>query len=168
MRVLAFDPGATRMGFAFLDSGPELVESGIYGLSRKPDEKYHAYRLRLIDYWAWQTSKMLRRRKPDVVVSEIVPIKGFSDPSQAYLAGAAITAVHAVASLRKVEHAVVSAASVKKSIAKHKATKVQVRNGVIKALPELEERRGEWTKVFDECDAIAIGLHYLGEHAESR
>lgn len=151
------------MGFAFLDSGPELVESGIYGLSRKPDEKYHAYRLRLIDYWVSQTDKMLRRRKPDVIVSEIVPIKGFSDPSQAYLAGAAITAVHAVASLRKVNHKVVSAASVKKSVARHKATKVQIRNAVIEAFPELEPRRKEWTKIFDESDAIAIGLHYLNE-----
>jgi hypothetical protein len=42
---------------------------------------------------------------------------------------------------------------------------VQVRNGVIKLLPELEPRKFEWTdskKTMDEPDAIAVGLTQLG------
>lgn len=164
--MLSFDPGATRMGFALLESGPKYLDSGIIGLSRDNDEKYHAYRLRLIHFWANQSAKMFRKMKPDVVVSEIVPIKGFSDPSQAYLAGAAINTVHAIASIKKIENHVVSAASVKVAVAKHKATKAQVRDGVINLLPALEARRKGWTKIFDEPDAIAIGLCFMKDNDE--
>lgn len=161
MRVLSFDPGASRMGFAVLEDGPKYIDSGIVSVQKETDEAYQQYRLRLIHFWANKMSKMLRSFKPDVVVSEIVPVKGFSDPSQAYLAGAAIGAAQTIAALRKVPSVVVSAASVKASVAEHKASKVQIRNAVIETLPELEPRRKEWTKIFDESDAIAIGLHYL-------
>lgn len=161
MKVLAFDPGASRMGFAVLESGPKYVDSGIVSVTKTDDETYQAYRLRLIHFWANKTSNMLRSIKPDSVVCEIVPVKGFSDPSQAYLAGAAIGAVQAICALRKVPSTVVSAASVKVAVAEHKASKVQIRNAVIEAFPELEPRRKDWTKVFDESDAIAIGLCYL-------
>ena len=148
------------MGFALLETGPEYITSGIVSL-KKEDETYQQYRIRLITFWAKKASSMIRAMKPDVVVSEIVPVKGFSDPSQAYLAGSAISAVQTIVALRKIPNVVVSAASVKVSIAQHKATKVQIRNAVIEAIPELESRRKDWTKVFDECDAIAIGLHHL-------
>jgi Holliday junction resolvasome RuvABC endonuclease subunit len=164
VRVLSFDPGAARMGFALLETGPQYLESGIVSLKKETDETYQQYRLRLITFWAKKASSMLRAMKPDIVVSEIVPVKGFSDPSQAYLAGSAISAVQTITALRKVPNVVVSASSVKASIAQHKATKVQVRNAVIDVLPELEHRRKDWTKVFDECDAIAIGLYHLRNH----
>jgi hypothetical protein len=42
-----------------------------------------------------------------------------------------------------------------------------VRNGVLKLVPELESRRKEFVKVFDETDAIALGLCHLGYRIES-
>jgi len=153
------------MGWAFLQDG-KYSGSGIQSVPKLDNEAYQQYRMRLITYWAIKASKMLRSTKPDVVVSEIVPVKGFSDPSQAFLAASAISAVQTIVALRNIPNVVVAASSVKVTLyGSSKATKVQVRNSVIQRFPELENRRKEWSKVFDESDAIAIALHFLEKNA---
>lgn len=104
--------------------------------------------------------------QPDTVVSEIVPAVGFNNASQSYLANVAISTVHACAFAAGIDCVQVSARTVQKNIAirgnSKRVTKAQVRNGVLKLLPELEHRKSDWTKIFEEPDALAIGLDYLG------
>lgn len=163
MNVLALDPGAKRMGYALLEHGPIYQVSGIIGLERG-NESYHAYRLNLINYFEEWADNFLAVFDPDVVVSELLPVKGFRDMSQALLAATAITTVQTVAMGRNVVVAQVPAQTVKMAMTGvARATKVKVRNGVVDLLPELEPKRmGSWTKEFDEPDAIAVGLTYLG------
>lgn len=162
MRVLAFDPGAYRMGWAVVETGPVYVASGIVGVERGPTELYQHYRLRLITHWSIVTDSFLKH-KPDVVVNEIIPTRGFNDASQALLAAAALTAMQAIAVDRGYKCEQIGATTVKARIGgSNKATKVKVRNGVFEQLPELKPRLKDWRKVFDESDAIAIGLTHLG------
>lgn len=164
MRILAIDPGAKRAGWAVLSEG-SYIASGILGL---PDgDNYQKRRLDLIDFWVGTTKYLLAEYEPLLVVSEIVPPTGGSIPSiiNRQLGLTVITTVQAIARDWGTGVSQVSATTVKKKIAgKGKASKVMVRDGVLKALPELEPRRPEWTgkdAVFDEVDALAIGLTYL-------
>jgi hypothetical protein len=88
--------------------------------------------------------------------------------SQLYLANVQISTVHAISVLLCRGINQVSARSVQSKIAiKGKSagiTKPQVRNGVIDRLPELAHRKGDWIKVFEESDAIAIGLYFIQEY----
>lgn len=149
------------MGWAVLSDGPEYWTSGVAGVVRGT-ETYHRYRLQLIEYfWHW-ADLMIDAHNPDVVVSELLPVKGFRDMSQALLAGTAITTVQATV-ISRVVVAQVAVQTIKVAIGQNvRASKVKVREGVIQQLPELEPRRKSWTKEFDEPDAIAVGLTYLG------
>jgi Holliday junction resolvasome RuvABC endonuclease subunit len=164
VKILALDPGAKRMGWAILSQdsgGPVYWNSGVAGVERTV-ETYHTYRLLLIDHFQYWARSMIDDHQPDVVVSELLPVKGFRDMSQALLAGTAITTVQAVA-INKVVVAQVAVQRIKVAIGRSvRASKVKVREGVIQLLPELEPHRKNWTKVFDEPDAIAVGLTYLG------
>lgn len=163
MRVLAFDPGAYRMGWAVVEDGPVYVASGIDGLERGSTELYQHYRLRLIFHWSLNMGDYLRTYKPDVIVNEIIPTRGFNDASQSLLAAAALTAAQAIAYDQGYKCEQIGATTVKARIGgSNKATKVRVRNGVLDLLPELKPRLKDWKKVFDESDAIAIGLTHLG------
>lgn len=172
MVVLGIDPGAVRGGWCVIkkaDTG-ELTRmgSGILGLERggnKSKEKYQEYRLRLIGYWCKEFPPMLDYYKPDLVVSEIVPVVGggnFVAATQSQLAGTVATVSLAIAVLKEIPIEQLSANTVKKRIGKVKdASKVQVREGVYKLMPETKGNK-EWTKVFDEVDAHAISLTALG------
>ena len=84
-----------------------------------------------------------------------------------YLVNVAMSNVRALAIERGIPVHQIGATTVhKRLVGKRpkgkKITKVQVRNGVIKLLPELEHRKRDWVKHFDEPDAIAVALAFLG------
>lgn len=163
--LLSFDPGAIRMGWACLTSKPEsliYVDSGIEEIPRSDNEPFQVYKLRLIEFWAYHTNYLITKYKPYGIVSEMVPAIGFERSVQNQLAKAAITSVQTISCFLDVPVYQIGATTVKKRIGGDgKASKVKVRNGVIEILPELRPRLKDWTKIFDESDAIAIGLAYL-------
>lgn len=182
MKILAIDPGAERLGWALLESDlsedvinkpPRLLDSGVFALKRAVNESkkepFQKYRLRLIHYWA---RRNMFGVYPDVLVSEIVPVVGggnFVAATQSQLAGTAITVIQARASQRRIPIEQIGATTIKAQIGGNKkATKVQVRNGVFTILPETKARKSEWTKIFEEPDAIATGLAYLGHDVRKR
>lgn len=164
-RVLAFDPGAKRMGYAVVEGDgvktPFYVFSDVEEILRGKTETYQAYRTRLIGEWAIKTDYLLTAWTPDIVVYETLPVKGFHDMSQALLAATAITAMHTIAITKQYVPTQVAAVTVKVCIAgSNKATKVGVRKGVQRFLPELD--KPGWPAFPDESDAVAIGLTALG------
>lgn len=166
MRVLAFDPGATRTGWAVLEEGPKYIASGVE-YNPRGDTKFQIYRMELSRFWVDRGLDLLLEYEPDVVVSETVPSRGAGIPEQLYLANVQITIVHALAIMYgSCEVQQISARTVQKAIAirgnSRKVTKPQVRNGVLSLLPELKPRLKEFIKVFEETDALAIGLWHLG------
>lgn len=171
MRVLAFDPGAERCGYACLEPGPVYVGSGINGVKREKGEKYQDYRLRLIQFWTTNTARLLRSLKPELVVTEIVPAVGggnFVIATQSQLAAAAATVIQSIAMLNEVPVKQIGATTVKARIGgSNKATKVKVRNGVLELMPEQKVKANEWKTVFDESDAYAIALAHLGYRIKS-
>lgn len=176
--VLAFDPGAERMGWAVLardgkrfKSSIRCLTSGYFGVAREPNSSntktdFQPYRLSLLDFWIKTTPELIERYEPDEVVSEIIPAVGggnFVVATQSHLALCAINTVQVVAKQSGIPVHQVGATTVKKAVGGNgEATKVQVRNGVLTLLPELEYRRTEWTKIFDVSDALAIGLTHMG------
>lgn len=175
MKVMAFDPGAERMGWAVIsetpkNKPPKWSGSGYFGLKRERNEgkpePYHEYRLRLLAFWIHKAPELFERYQPNIVVSEIVPVVGggnFVAATQSQLAGDAITVVQVAALQASLDITQIGANTVKARIGgSKKATKVGVRNGVLKLMPQLENRKSQWVKMFDESDAIAIALTHLG------
>jgi hypothetical protein len=101
-------------------------------------------------------------------VTEALPPFGMAGAQQ-YLVNVALTTVQTIAFLYDLPVAQIAAKTVHAKIAINprrakKVTKPMVRNGVINLIPELADRKKDWTKVFDEPDAIAVGLAYMGYH----
>lgn len=172
MRVLSFDPGAKRMGWAVIEgdgnSTPTWKASGIATFERGDKEKFQVYRLRVIDFWVTHTGKLLNSYKPDGVINETVPAVGggnFVVATQSYLANVAITTIQTIARSLSYQVMQIGATTVKKKIGRAKtATKVKVRNGIYEIMPEMKSRHKQWTQPqnMDEPDAIAIALTQLG------
>lgn len=176
--VLALDSGAERMGWAILrrdgkrfKSSIRHEASGYFGVPRQPNKSskktsFQPYRLSLIDFWIEQTPILFERYEPNEIVSETIPPVGggnFVVAGQSHLALCAVTTVQVIAKQHGIPVHQIGATSVKKKIGGNsEATKVGVRNGIFKILPELEDRKKEWTKIFDVSDAIAIGLTHWG------
>lgn len=165
MRVLAFDPGAKRMGYAVIlgngKSAPIYTDSGVEQCIRQPGEAYQVYRSRLIVHWAQKAYEMIQIYDPYLIAYETLPVKGFRDMSQAILASAAITTIHAIAATEIIPVQTYAASSVKTRIAgSNRATKVGVRKGVQHFLPGLD--KPGWPQHPDESDAVAIALTALG------
>jgi Holliday junction resolvasome RuvABC endonuclease subunit len=172
-KVLAFDPGAERMGWALIEGTlgdrklkPRWWDSGIIELHRGSAD-FQEYKLKLIRHVHNRVNDLIAWLEPDEVSSEIVPAVGggnFIAATQSHLAHTAATVTQAVAISHDLQIFQIGATTVKKNIGGNgKATKVKVRNGVYHFFPFLKESRGEfWKKVFDESDAIAIGLAHLG------
>lgn len=163
MRLLALDPGAKRMGWAVFDTS-RYEASGVFGVEQEK-LTYQNYRLKIVEEFTIWMHRMVLARNPDILVSETLPSRGFNNMAQAILAHTALTCCQSIAfdlsQTRQVSQ--IAAATVKTHIGgKVKATKVQVRNGVLQLIPELADKKSQWTKVFDESDAIAVGLTYLG------
>lgn len=181
MKVLAFDPGAERCGYACIEgkprsSNPALIGSGIFGLARTVNnegkrEEYQKYRLRLIEFWTREAEWLLDSYRPDEVATEIVPVVGggnFVVATQSQLAATVVTVIQAVCFQKSVPVTQVGATTVKAKIGgSNKATKVKVRNGVLNLMPEQQIRAEGWKKVFDESDAFAIALTRLGYRVTS-
>lgn len=176
MRVLAFDPGADRMGYALLETGPkeimsgmDMPGSGIKGITKQDEETYQEHRLRIIEYWADTTIDFIKQFKPDMIANEIVPPTGGNAGNVVHRqkAMAAITTVQVVAIQSGIQIKQIAASTVKKNIGgSGKASKVAVRNGVIQLLPSTERFKPDWKKVFDHSDAFAVGLTALGYKIE--
>lgn len=170
MNVLAIDPGAERIGWASLEGPlpnglPGYHLSGVIPIPRGT-QKFQEYRMALAATLVHWCPTLFELTQPDIVVSEIVPSRGAAINEQLYLSNVAISTIHAVAMAQGIECVQVAARTVQTRIAirgKSKGvTKPQVRNGVLKLLPELEHRRSDWTKIYEEPDALAIGLNHLG------
>lgn len=180
-RVLALDPGAERQGWIVLEGSerhkikPPIHHAlGYFGVPRnlkgskdkKDNTPYQEYRLSVLDLWNEQTPILIERYEPDEVVSEIVPPVGggnFVVATQSQLALCAITCVQVNAKQLGIPVYQIGATTVKANIGGNKkATKVAVRNGVFKIMPDLEIFKKEWTKVFEVSDAAAIGLTHMG------
>lgn len=177
-RILALDPGAERQGWIVLERAnsektgnkPPIHHGlGYFGVPRKVNGSktdYQPYRLSVLDLWIEQTPILIERYEPEEIISEIVPPVGsgnFVVATQSQLALCAITTVQVIAKQHGIPVKQVGANSVKANIGGgKKATKVAVRNGVIKLVPELERFKKEWTKVFEISDAAAVGLTHWG------
>jgi Holliday junction resolvasome RuvABC endonuclease subunit len=170
MRVLGIDPGTERMGWASVgrsvsDDVPYYHLSGVIPMPRG-EEKFQEYRMEMAATLVYWTPTLIELTQPEAVVSEIVPSRGAAINEQLYLANVAVSTIHAVAMSRGIPCYQISARTVQSKIAIHgkskKITKPQVRNGVIKLLPELEARKSDWIKIFEEPDAIAMALVYMG------
>ena len=177
MKVLAFDPGADRMGYAVVESGPKevipksgvILGSNIVSLPKLDDETYQEHRLRIIKHWSDQAQLLITYFKPDFIANEIVPPTGGTGGNIVHRqkAMAAITTVQVVAIQNHINIQQFAASTVKKAIGgKGTATKVAVRNGVIELLPSTERFKDQWKKVFDQSDAFAVGLTALGYKIE--
>lgn len=162
--VLSLDSGARNMGWAVIcgtKGQPVYVASGVKHLPQFEDEKYQDYKMRVIAAYTDWSKNIIYTWRPKIVVAEIVPPRGFARSVQNQLAQAAITSVFATVCCLypEVKMKQISANTVKKKIGgSGSATKVQVRNGVLRVFPELRPRIKEWVKKFDEPDAIAVGL----------
>lgn len=166
MNVLSIDPGATRAGWAVLDSQDgkaSYVASGIIPHPRKPKQPFQQYRMELTEHWIKEAFDLVEHYKPAVLISETVPSRGPEIMDQLYLANVQITVLHTIALSFGVKIEQVSARTVQAKIALRKkdikVTKPQVRNGVIELFPELESHL-KGSKIFEESDAIAIGAYY--------
>lgn len=170
MRILSFDPGAKRMGWAVLEDGwtePVYVASGVEWVEPLvegwPTQRY-AHHLR--EYWVTRAQELFNEYQPDVVANETLPTTGFGSGAagvQSILAGGAISAVQVMAIIYELPVTQVAAVTIKARIGgKKTATKVKVRDGVFNLLPELASRKKEWVKIFEEPDAIGVGLVALG------
>ena len=186
MSVLSFDGGAKRCGWAHIDHDPKapapsplLHDSGILGLDREHNGKkvpYQEFRLALIDYWLDNAYRLILNTSPETVVTETVPTVGggnFVVAADSQLVATVVTTIQAVAKLEGINVVQIAANTVQKNIGigktpAGKVSKQRVRNGVLKLIPELESRRSEFVDVFDETDAIAIGLCYLGYRVEGK
>ena len=168
MIVLGMDPGAIRCGWACLEKEGEdlsVKDSGTLGLERQPQEKYQAYKLRLIQFWL-KEGRLLLNHKPTRLVTEIVPAVGggnFVVATQSQLAAVVVTVVQVLAYQQNIPVVQVSANTVKKRIGgKHNASKAMVRKGVQEIMPETKSKDKEWKKTSDESDAFAVALTDLG------
>lgn len=171
MTLLSVDGGAERLGWALLDKiddKPVYYDSGL--VTFKSFKPFQKYRLDLINHYVQSLTAPGSVFDPsfipvDQMVNEIVPPIGSFGGTQMYLVNMSVTVVQTLASFYGIPIAQIGATTVQSKIAvgpkRKKVSKVQVRNGVFELLPELEHRKSDWTKVFDEPDAIAVGLAYL-------
>lgn len=168
--ILAVDPGATRAGWAVLGAYgglPNYIASGVVHCAKRPDQKFQDYRMELIALWLDEAFDLIEEYKPNVLITEVVPSRGPEIMDQMYLMNVQCTTLQAVALTYGVKVVQVSARTVQSKLALRKkdvkVTKPQVRNGVLTHYPELTERlKPKGSQVFEESDAIAIGLWYTG------
>lgn len=175
MKILSFDPGAKRLGWAVVSATPQgdlyYHGSGLLGLTKEEGIKDQEYKLLLIESLIEPVLDILEEYMPDQVSCEIVPSVGsgnFSVAGQSYMANTAIVVAKCLAYQVGIPVKQIAARTMQTTIAKRpdkptkKITKVQVRNGVTEFFPSLKDRAKDMS--FDETDAIAVGLASLGVH----
>lgn len=161
---MGIDPGATRCGYAILKfsfendvfSDHEYVVSGVFGLRRNDDESYSEYKVRLIENSS-EFQDLFDEHQPDLIVFEFLPVTNAGAAAgQRLLAFVVATCGQLLAELNGIPWVEMSAVSVKKEITgQGKATKAQVKNALLKIIPELEKRK---KYLADETDALAIPI----------
>lgn len=155
------------MGWALFDRTGAYVESGLWAFPKQEGEKFQEYRIRLAIEATKVFRKFFAKYKVDQLVNEIIPAVGggnFAVAGQSYLANVALSCLHAVAVLHHTQIEQIGATTIKVRVAgKKTATKVAIRNAVILVYPELAERKSDWTKIFDEPDAIAVFIAFKGK-----
>lgn len=166
--ILSVDPGAERMGWALFDKNGTYLNSGIWRFPKKEGEAFQEYRLRLEKEATECFKQFFAREAVNLLVNEIVPAVGggnFAVAGQSYLANVALACLHSVAYANNVRIIQIGATTVKVRVAgKKTASKVALRNAVIENHPELQPRKKDWTKEFDEPDAIAVfDAHHKGK-----
>lgn len=168
-RVMAFDVGAIRMGWAVIDANRgdySLVAYGVKGVTELAAETFRDYRWRLIDYWVYEFPELVVEYNPDMFVSEEIPMinhGGKFGNLQRIKGLVAITVCQAlnIELFPDKPWRVIAANTAKLCVANNnKATKVAVRNAVAKVFPELEEIKK--TLVPDMTDAIGLALTGAG------
>lgn len=172
-RILAFDPGALRAGWAVLGSdedGYYCLDSGVLGLERD-GMAFQEYRAALIEAWHdTHFPYLLGTWRPRCVACEQLPPVGsgnFIQATQAELAKAVATTIEVCCLRERIPFQLIHAGTVKKAVVGRagsrksgKVTKEQVRDAVWAVLPHLAVPRSEW--VADETDAIAVALCAAG------
>lgn len=168
----AIDPGATRCGYALLD-GDELVASGVLFTPRQYNQTFQGYRLTLENDIFFGFQDIIDTYKPSLMINEILPPKSsssFGGSTQSYLVNCVVTVFHICAIINDIQLVQVSSRSVQKSLgiknSSGRITKVGVKKGVIKIMPELLSRYK--TILPDEIDAIAIALYAKNQSFEFR
>jgi Holliday junction resolvasome RuvABC endonuclease subunit len=169
MKLLSFDPGMRRMGWAWLEREGDTITYLNSGVLHFPEMKpFQKQRLQYVKEAQAELAILFDLTQPDAVVNETVPAIGTFNGVQMYLANVAITVVQTVAFQRGLPVNQIGATSVHSKFfpgRKGKVTKPKLRNAVIELFPELESRRKEWTgkgAIYEEPDAIAIGAVELG------
>lgn len=166
-KVIGIDPGAKRCGYSVIEftlDGDNLVDpkyltSGVFGIPRDDEnnETYSQYKVRLIKNTGEVFQDLLDEHEPDLVVFEFLPVTNVGAASgQRLLAFVVATCAQLLTELNGIVWTEMSAVSIKKEIVgSGKATKAQVKNALLKLLPELEQG-----KKFpaDETDAIAVPI----------
>lgn len=180
MRVLGLDPGMQRLGFAGVtrsdaDSIYELITYGLISNPRSADSKFNEHLTKSIHQIADDLPRVIDIIRPDIIVSEYVPVGRLGSNTE--LVVAAITTCKVVAYQFGIPWHDVGANTVKvKFTADAKATKVRIRNEVFDRFPIVEERHIKIKKEqkqagdkaeglpFDVFDAIAIASVGLDIH----
>lgn len=146
---------------------PNYIASGVIRCPKPEGQKFQEYRMALIAQWLDESFELIEEYKPNVLITETVPSRGPEIMDQMYLMNVQCTTLQTVALTYGLKIVQVSARSVQAKLALRKkdvkVTKPQVRNGVLTHYPELTERlkpKGEAKQVFEESDAIAIGLWF--------
>lgn len=175
MRVLSFDPGSVRMGWAVQDGVPPLqpkhVASGVFYYPRGDREPYQPYRLKMLEDWFTNNTPMLLDEyAPHKVATEIVPSRGAGEAgmTKLMLAQSNVDAVDCACMVWDVPFEQIAHSTwVKAVYGEHKkdekVTKQKARNAVLEWYPELRTLYWKaWLKEFEQPDAIGVGLAGMG------
>jgi crossover junction endodeoxyribonuclease RuvC len=170
IKVIGIDPGAKRCGYSVIEFtrdgddfvDPSYVSSGIFGLARDDEnnETYSQYKVRLIKNTGVVFQDLLDEHEPDLVVFEFLPVTNVGAASgQRLLAFVVATCAQLLTELNGIVWSEISATTIKKQITgQGSASKAQVKNALIKLLPELEQRK---KFLADETDAIATPIAWM-------
>lgn len=182
--ILGIDPGAKRLGWAFMRSTGgfqfELIDSGTEGLDKAENETYNAFRWNLMKHWTESFPKFISFGYSECVpgedfriVSELLPATGsgnFAVATQSQLGQTVVTTCQTIALQSGVDWTEIAANSIKKMVTRDgRATKVRITNAVIDIFPHLKEREKELKNTAkDESDAIAVCLAGFGYKAPKK
>lgn len=168
MKLLAIDPGAERCGWAVMQPGPKLLDSGVFSCHRN-GEDFQDYRIRLENEAFYFFHHKMEEEKFTHIVNETVPAVGggnFVVATQSYLVNCVVASLHISAFIHGVWPEQIAARTVQSRIGikgrTGKVTKAGMRNGVITILPDLRAFVSDKEWPWDRWDSIGIGCAFMG------